>query len=86
MRYAQKRGIRLVKLNNGMVKSRNEYYSQKRAQMRKDWNNLDSGEWFSKAHAKAYFKGFKPEKAILVRYKKNKAKNRINGLPKSLFS
>lgn len=87
MRYAQKRGIRLVKLNNGMVKSRNEYYRQKRAQMRKDWNNLDSGEWYSKTHAKAHFKGFKPEKAILVRYKKNKVKkDRNNGFPKSLFS
>ena len=86
MRYAQKRGIRLVNLNNGMVKTRNEYYRKKRAQMRKDWKNLDSGEWFSKAHAKAYFKGFKPEKAILARYKKNKVKNRVSWPPKSLFS
>ena len=72
MRYAQKRGIRLVKLNNGMVKSRNAYYAKKRAQMRRDWNNLDSGEWYSKTHALAYFKGHKPRKAILARYKKAK--------------
>ena len=70
MRYAQKRGKILVKINNNMVKSRNEYYRKKRNQMRKDWNNLKSGEWFSKVRAKAYFKGFKPEKAILARYKK----------------
>ena len=82
MRYAQKRGIRLVKLNNGIVKSRNAYYAKKRAQMRRDWNNLDSGEWYSKTHALAYFKGYKPRKAILARFKKVKL---VRATPKSLF-
>lgn len=83
MRYAQKRGKLLVKINNNMVKSRNEYYRQKRAQMRKDWNNLDSGEWYSKTHALAYFKGYKPRKAILARLKKAK---KVERPLKSLFS
>ena len=72
MRYAQKRGKILVKINNQMIKSRNDYYSKKRAMMRRDWNNLDSGEWYSKTNALAYFKGYKPKKAILARYKKAK--------------
>ena len=83
MRYAQKMGIKLVKMNNNTVKGRNEYYRQKRVQMRKDWNNLDSGEWWSRTHAKVYFKGYKPEKAILARYKKAKEVKRPL---KSLFS
>ena len=83
MRYAQKRGKFLVKINNSMVKSRNEYYAKKRAQMRRDWNNLDSGEWYSKTHALVYFKGYKPKKAILARYKKAKS---VKATPKSLFS
>ena len=83
MRYAQKRGKISVKINNQMIKSRNGYYARKRAQMRRDWNNLDSGEWFSKTHAKAYFKGYKPEKAILARYKKA---HKVKRPPKSLFS
>jgi len=83
MRYAQKRGIRLVKLNNNTIKARNEYYRKKRAIMRSDWNNLNSGEWYSKANALAYFKGYKPKEAILARYKKAK---KVERPLKSLFS
>jgi len=83
MRYAQKRGKLLVKINNSMVKVRNDYYAKKRAQMRRDWNNLDSGEWYSKTRAKAYFKGYKPEKAIIARYKKAQ---KVERPLKSLFS
>ena len=83
MRYAQKRGKISVKINNQMIKSRNGYYARKRAQMRRDWNNLDSGEWYSKTNALVYFKGYKPKKAILARYKKAKS---AKATPKSLFS
>ena len=84
MRYAQKRGKLLVKINNSMVKSRNDYYAKKRAIMRRDWNNLDSGEWYSKTNALIYFKGYKPRKAILARFKKVKL---VKAAPlKSLFS
>ena len=83
MRYAQKRGKISVKINNQMIKSRNAYYARKRAQMRRDWNNLDSGEWYSKTHALVYFKGYKPAKAIRARYKKAKS---VKATPKSLFS
>ena len=69
-----------------MVKSRNEYYRKKRVQMRKDWDNLDSGEWYSQLNALAYFKGYKPKKAILIRYKKAKKAGHTKGFPKSLFS
>ena len=83
MRYAQKRGKISVKINNQMIKSRNGYYARKRAQMRRDWNNLDSVDWHSKTHALVYFKGYKPRKAILARFKKAKSVKRPL---KSLFS
>tara|TARA_B100000424_G_C22807558_1_gene432673 strand:- start:343 stop:594 length:252 start_codon:yes stop_codon:yes gene_type:complete len=83
MRYAQKRGKILVKINNQMIKSRNDYYARKRAQMRRDWNNFDSGEWYTRTHALVYFKGYKPAKAIRARYKKAQL---VKSTSKSLFS